>query len=51
MSKTALMMIWLQTGGEHPTMTTGGWVFMIAAWIFILTLTIFTFSKVLGGNK
>jgi hypothetical protein len=30
-------------------MTTGGWVFMIAAWVFILTLVYYTFSKVLRG--
>ncbi|HYP02800.1 MAG TPA: hypothetical protein VER76_21625 [Pyrinomonadaceae bacterium] len=32
-------------------MTAGGWVFMIAAWLFILTLVYYTFSKVLRGNK
>ena len=33
-------------------MTTGGWVFMIGAWACILTLVIYTFSKVLrGGGK
>ena len=32
-------------------MTTGGWVFMIGAWAFILTLVYYTFSKVLRGGK
>ena len=32
-------------------MTTGGWVFMISAWAFILTLVFYTFSKVLRGGK
>lgn len=33
-------------------MTGGGWVFMIAAFVFILTLVYYTFSKVLrGGGK
>ena len=33
-------------------MTTGGWVFIVAAWAFILTLVYYTFSKVLrGGHK
>ena len=31
-------------------MTTGGWVFMISAWVFILTLVYYTFSKVLRGS-
>jgi hypothetical protein len=31
-------------------MTTGGWVFMAAAWVFILTLVYYTFSKVLRGK-
>lgn len=29
-------------------MTAGGWVFLIVAWIFILTLTFYTFGKILG---
>jgi hypothetical protein len=32
-------------------MTTGGWVFMISAWAGILTLVVYTFSKVLRGGK
>ena len=32
-------------------MTTGGWVFMAAAWAFILTLVYYTFSKVLRGGR
>lgn len=32
-------------------MTTGGWVFMIGAWVFILTVVYYTFSKVLRGGK
>jgi len=32
-------------------MTTGGWVFMIAAWTFILVLVYYTFSKVLRGGR
>lgn len=32
-------------------MTTGGWVFMIGAWTCILSLVIYTFSKVLRGGK
>jgi len=33
------------------TMTTGGWIFMISAWAFILTLTFWTFSKILRPKK
>jgi len=37
---------------EEPVqMTTGGWVFMIGAWTFILVLVYYTFSKVLRGDK
>jgi hypothetical protein len=32
-------------------MTIGGWAFMAGAWIFILVLTFYTFSKVLFGKK
>jgi hypothetical protein len=31
----------------HPEMTSEGWVFMAAAWLFILTLTFYTFGKIL----
>jgi hypothetical protein len=41
----------LQENLQHAEMTAGGWVFMIAAWVFILTLTFYTFSKILKGNK
>ena len=34
-----------------PTMTTGGWVFMISAWVFILALTFYTFGKILRPKK
>ena len=30
-------------------MRTDGWVFLIAAWVFILVLVYYTFSKVLRG--
>jgi hypothetical protein len=31
----------------HVEMQPEGWLFMAAAWIFILSLTFYTFSKVL----
>jgi hypothetical protein len=31
----------------HPEMTGEGWVFMAAAWLFILSLTLYTFGKIL----
>jgi hypothetical protein len=34
-----------------PKMTTGGWIFMIGAWTFILLLVIFCFSKILFKNR
>lgn len=33
---------------EPIHMTGGGWVFIAAAWVFILTLTFYTFGKILG---
>lgn len=41
----------LLQGAERPHMTGGGWVFLIAAWLFILILTFYTFSKILTGKK
>lgn len=34
-----------------PTMTTGGWIFLLSAWAFILFLTIWTFAKILRPKK
>ena len=34
-----------------PQMTAGGWIFMAAAWIFIISLTYYTFAKVLRGSR
>ncbi len=31
-----------------PQMTPGGWIFMIAAWIAILSLNVFAFTKIFG---
>ena len=37
---------------QEQVMTGGGWLFMSAAWVFILVLVYYTFSKVLlGGRK
>ncbi len=53
-----MILMFLQATGvttgraEEPVqMTTGGWVFMIGAWTFILVLVYYTFSKVLRGDK
>ncbi len=51
-----ILMLWQATGATtgRPAdveMTGGGWVFMISAWVFILTLVYYTFSKVLRGGK
>jgi len=54
---TGMIFVLLQATGAQTgraadvLMTTGGWVFMIAAWSFILTLVYYTFSKVLRGGK
>jgi hypothetical protein len=47
----ALALLQETTPQGHPEMTAGGWAFMIAAWIFILVLVFYTFSKILGGNR
>ena len=36
---------------EAQVLTGGGWLFMSLAWVFILTLVYFTFSKVLAGGR
>ncbi|HZH89623.1 MAG TPA: hypothetical protein VEX70_03275 [Pyrinomonadaceae bacterium] len=52
-----ILILWQAAGATtgRPAdveMTMGGWVFMIGAWTCILTLVIYTFSKVLrGGGK
>lgn len=51
-----ILMLWQATGGTTGRtadvhMTAGGWVFMISAWVFILVLVYYTFSKVLRGGK
>jgi hypothetical protein len=54
---TGMIFVLLQAAGATTgraadvQMTTGGWVFMIGAWSCILTLVIYTFSKVLRGGK
>lgn len=40
----------IQAETTAPEMTTGGWIFMLAAWIAIILLVIFTFSKVLRNR-
>lgn len=32
-----------------PEMTTGSWILLLAAWIFVSGLLIWSFKKVLGG--
>lgn len=39
------------TTAEPQRMTTGGWIFMAGAWICILSLVYFTFSRVLRGGR
>ena len=34
-----------------PEMGTGGWTFMIAAWLFVLVLVAGCFTKVIWGGK
>ena len=51
-SMTALA-LFQQAGqrAEVQSLTGGGWLFMSAAWVFILILVFFTFSKVLRGGR
>lgn len=39
------------TAPQPQQMTTGGWIFMAGAWLFILSLVYFTFSKVLRRGR
>lgn len=39
------------TAPQPQQMTTGGWIFMAGAWLFILSLVYFTFSKVLRRSR
>ena len=50
---TALLLLFQTTEktAEVAKMTVGGWIFMAGAWIFIISLTYYTFAKVLRGNK
>lgn len=40
-----------ERAAAQTTMTTGGWVFMIGAWVCIFTLVYYTFSKVIRGGR
>jgi glycerol uptake facilitator-like aquaporin len=33
---------------QIPGMTIGGWIFIVCAWGFILSITIFCFARVFG---
>ena len=50
----SFVMLWLQNNTTglppSPEMTTGGWIFMAGAWLCILILVYYTFSKVLRGS-
>lgn len=36
---------------EPQVLTGGGWLFMSAAWVFILVLVFYTFGKILRGGR
>jgi hypothetical protein len=42
-----LRVAFFQTQSGAPELTTGGWIFMIGAWLGILLLATFCFSKIL----
>jgi hypothetical protein len=46
-SLISLPIVILLQNAARSHMTTGGWIFMAGAWIFILVLTFYTFSKIL----
>ena len=48
---TTTLFALIQGAAEQQQMTTGGWVFMIGAWVGIISLAIFCFSKVIGNRK
>ena len=45
-----LALVLLQQPTQQPQMTWGGWI-MALAWLLILALVSFTFSKVLGNRR
>lgn len=48
MMKAFTLTLTLQaSSAAHVEMKTEGWIFLAAAWIFILTLTFYTFGKIL----
>lgn len=51
----SFVMWWLQNNTTglppSPEMTTGGWIFMGGAWLCILSLVYYTFSKILRGSR
>lgn len=40
-----------QSAAAATEMTTGGWIFMAGAWIGIISLAVFCFSKILRGSN
>ena len=48
---TLALLLQQGAGAEAQTMTAGGWVFMASAWLVILVLVYYTFSKVLRGRR
>ena len=47
---TSYVMLMAQGGAEQQQMTTAGWVFLGTAWAVIILVTVWTFSKILGGK-
>ncbi len=47
---TSYVMLMAQRVVEQQQMTTAGWVFLITAWAAIILVTVWTFSKILGGK-
>ncbi|MFT7464290.1 MAG: hypothetical protein ACI9EF_002640 [Pseudohongiellaceae bacterium] len=36
---------------ESPEMTTASWIFIGAAWFFVITLVLWSFIKVIWGDR
>ena len=49
--KTDIVLALFQQPPQHVEMTSGGWVFMALAWLLILSLVSFTFSRILGKRQ
>ena len=47
----SLFLLQQSTLPENPEMTTASWIFIGAAWTFVISLVIWSFVKVIWGER